>query len=353
MKSKSMDIFKISLTVFALCIPPTLISCKSSSAETTNDVKYAKYLTDITPRLGVIAAFGQEADLLLESTQNKKEHIIQGRKFTTGQLNGANIVITISGISMTNAAMTTQMMSDHFQLKGIIFSGIAGSLNPNLHVGDVVIAKSWLAPDEIYYANSQNSPTPCGEANDLSCLGLKLDTSIPAYKEKFLRQTNVINQNNYQQIALTTQINNQPSPVAYGEMKTDFPVDQNMLNYAKNIQAKTQQNLEPICQKNTNCYEPKIILGQNGMSGGAFLANVDYRNYLHEHLAGDVVDMETAAVAQVAYSNNIPFIAFRSLSDLAGADHDPNVSEFFGSGIAQRNAAKVTMNFIEEWKLKN
>lgn len=349
-----MNLFKLSTcATVMLCLYPSLTACKSSSAETVQKIQYSKYLTDQTPRLGIIAAFGQEADLLLESTQNKQEHIIQGRKFTTGLLNNTNVVITISGISMTNAAMTTQMMNDHFQIKGLIFSGIAGSLNPNLHVGDVVIAKSWIAPDEIYYANSENTPSPCGEIGDLSCLGLQLDSSIPPFEQQFLRKTNVINQNNYQQIALTTQINNQPSPVSYGEMKTDFPADLKMLNYVANIQTKTEKNLEAICQSDTKCYQPKIVLGQRGVSGGAFLANTEYRDYLHNKLSGDVVDMETAAVAQVAYSNNIPFIAFRSLSDLAGADHDPNVAAFFGSGIAQRNAAQVTMNFIHEWGIKN
>ena len=341
----------ISTLSTALFFP--LTACSNSVAEIQPKIVYSKYLTDITPRLGIIAAFGQEADLLLASTEQKNEYLINGRKFITGKLKNTDVVITISGISMTNAAMTTQMMADHFQLKGIIFSGIAGSLNPELKVGDVVIAKSWIAPDEIYYANTSEKPTPCGQPNDLTCLGLKIDEDIKPYHNQFLRQTNVINQHNYQNIALNTQIDNSLVPVAYGEMKLDFPVNSEMLNLGSAILEKTQTSLEPICQEQSQCYQPKIVLGQRGVSGGAFLANSNYRDYLHQNLSGDVVDMETTAVAQVAYSNDIPYIAFRSVSDLAGADHDPNVSAFFGSGVAQRNAAKVTMNFITEWKKYN
>lgn len=312
-------------------------------------VNKTQYLSDSTARLGIIAAFGQEADLLLSSIQNKQEYLVHGKKFTTGILHNKPVVITLSGISMTNAAMTTQLLSDHFNIKGIVFSGIAGSLNPNYHVGDVVIAKSWIAPNETYYANTPDIPSACGSSGDISCLGLKLDEKITPNNTQFFRQTNVINASNYQNVALSTKIGEQNIPVAYGEMKTDFAVDSKMWNNVNTIQQKVQLELEPICTSQSNCYQPKVIMGQRGVSSGAFLANTTYRNYLHTQLLGDCVDMETAAVAQVAYANNIPFIAFRSLSDLAGADHDPNVGAFFGSGVAQRNAAKLTIAFINQW----
>ncbi|WP_445116634.1 5'-methylthioadenosine/S-adenosylhomocysteine nucleosidase [Acinetobacter sp. WZC-1] len=349
-----MHLFKLSLLVLCAAVPAIyLTACKSSSAEASQPDNRTSHLTDDTPRLGIIAAFGQEADLLIQSTEHRKQYIINGRKFITGQLENTDVVITLSGISMTNAAMTTQMMTDHFQLKGLVFSGIAGSLNPDLQVGDVVIARSWIAPNEVYYAANQELPDACGKAGDISCLGLKLDETIPAYGTQFFRQTNVINANNYQEVALSTQDDHGETPVAYGEMKTDFPVDAKMLSIASKVQHDTQRHLEAICQTSNDCYQPKIIMGQRGVSGGAFLANTEYRNYLHQQMAGDVVDMETAAVAQVAYSNSIPFIAFRSLSDLAGADHDPNVAAFFSSGVAQRNAARLTMNFIQEWTATN
>ncbi|MBF7689038.1 5'-methylthioadenosine/S-adenosylhomocysteine nucleosidase [Acinetobacter rathckeae] len=346
-----MNLKKLSLLSLAIGCGIALIGCSSnninkkipSSAVLQNN----KYLSDSTPRLAIIAAFGQEADLLLASLKDKKDYIIQGKKFTTGLLENKAVVITLSGISMTNAAMTTQLLADHFNSQHIIFSGIAGSLNPNYHVGDVVIVKSWIAPNEIFYANNTQTPSACGSTGDISCLGLKLDQSIPPYKTHFFRQTNVINSSNYQNIALTTQIGDQAIPVAYGEMKTDFSVDPTLLNTAARIQNITQPSLEAICANKNNCYQPKIIIGERGVSSGSFLANSEYRDYLHNQLKGDCVDMETAAVAQVAYANNIPFIAFRSLSDLAGADHDPNVGAFFSSGVAQRNAAKVTIAFIK------
>lgn len=321
-------------------------STPATNSETTISSKTC--LTECSARLGIMAAFGQEADLLLASMQDKKEYRINGKIFTIGTLQGTPVVLVISGISMTNAVMTTQMMINHFNLKGLVFSGIAGGVNPDLHVGDVVIAHSWLAPDEIYHANSNDIPAPCGNAGDLSCLGLKLRTGIPPYGNgMFLRETNVINNSNYKQAALVDTVSG--SVIANGEMKADFPVDSNMWHIASQVQAATQPQLEAICASSTACYQPKIILGQLGISSGAFLANADYREYLFKNLAADCVDMETAGVAQTAYANEVPFIAFRSLSDLAGADHDPNVGAFFASGVAQRNAAKLTMAFVKAW----
>lgn len=351
-----MRLMKLSLMIGAVTCAVSLVGCASSApiqkSQTRANMTTYPVLTDSQPRLGIIAAFGQEADLLIESTSDKKEYFIKGRKFVTGTLEGAPVVITLSGISMTNAAMTTQMMIDHFQLSGLVFSGIAGSLNPDLHVGDVVIAKSWIAPNEVYFSNKDQLPAACGTPGDVSCLGLALEKDIPPYQAQFFRKTNVMNATNYNQVALTTKIGDKDIPVAYGEMKTDFPVDSKMWQIANKVQTTTQKNLEPICASEQNCYKPKIVMGKRGVSGGAFLANIEYRNYLHQYMQGDSVDMETAAVAQVAYSNEVPYIAFRSLSDLAGADHDPNVGAFFGSGVAQRNAAKLTMAFVKEWNLE-
>ncbi len=56
--------------------------------------------------------------------------------------------------------------------------------------------------------------------------------------------------------------------------------------------------------------------------------------------------METAAVAMVAATNEIPFLAFRSLSDLAGAEDEENAASAF-LGIAVHNSITVLTKWIE------
>jgi adenosylhomocysteine nucleosidase len=59
--------------------------------------------------------------------------------------------------------------------------------------------------------------------------------------------------------------------------------------------------------------------------------------------------METTAFAHVAFANRIPFIAFRSLSDLAGGTDFQDVGAFFGSGLAEANSSAVTLAFLDAW----
>jgi adenosylhomocysteine nucleosidase len=55
-------------------------------------------------------------------------------------------------------------------------------------------------------------------------------------------------------------------------------------------------------------------------------------------------------LAHVAYANQIPYIAFRSVSDLAGGNDFKEVGAFFGSGLAETNEAAVTLEFLTKWK---
>ncbi len=77
--------------------------------------------------------------------------------------------------------------------------------------------------------------------------------------------------------------------------------------------------------------------------------NKAFREYTHRTFDANVLDMESAAVAMVAYSNDVPFIAFRSLSDLAGGGEGENEMGTF-MGLAADNSAKVLLAFLAAWK---
>lgn len=94
-------------------------------------------------------------------------------------------------------------------------------------------------------------------------------------------------------------------------------------------------------------YIPKIFVGGTGVSGPTFVDNERYREYVFQEFNARCLDMETATAAHIAYQNNISFLFFRSLSDLAGADQDANVMSTFFS-LAAENAFTVTYAVIEE-----
>ena len=142
-----------------------------SSHAGVTDRGAAGCLTDCTPRFGIVSAFGNEAELLVGKTVDRREYRINGNVFTTGVLEGNPAVIVLTGQSIENAAMLTQLLVDHFKIHHLLLSGIAGGLNDANHVGDVVIPDKWALPLEGYWNGSSEVPAPCGKTGDLTCVG--------------------------------------------------------------------------------------------------------------------------------------------------------------------------------------
>ena len=316
-------------------------------------------LTECTPRIGIVSAFGQEADILVAQTRQPHTWIVNGNRFTTGVLRGVPVVIVLSGVSMVNSTMVTQLMIDHFKVQRLVMSGIAGGVDPARHVGDVMIPDRWAMPLEVFWNRDNVLPATCGKEADVSCLGLKLATvdgkpvppfylatpAAPMPSGLFMRENFVMTAAN--------------APA--GEFRFDYPVDPAMLAVARAIKpvlarcgpkATKTPGAEPdpaLCVKTV----PQVIVGGRGVSGSAFLANPQYRAYLFEHLQAQTFEMETAALAHVAYANGIPYIAFRSLSDLAGAEEfNADAVALFASGLAETNEAAVTLAFLDGWRLR-
>ena len=83
------------------------------------------------------------------------------------------------------------------------------------------------------------------------------------------------------------------------------------------------------------------------MSGPTFVDNAKYREWVWDTFQADALDMETVSVAHVACVNRVPYIAFRSLSDLADGKPDENEMWTFFQ-LAADNSAAVVMTFLEE-----
>src|SRR5882762_2957892 len=89
----------------------------------------------------ILGAYGEEITLLLEKVQDKKESNIATLHFTEGVLAGRRVVVVLTGIGKVNAAITTTLVIEHFHPAEVLFSGIAGGVDPGLSPGDLVIGK--------------------------------------------------------------------------------------------------------------------------------------------------------------------------------------------------------------------
>ena len=58
---------------------------------------------ETTPRLAVVSAFAPELGALLAETEVEATHVVHGRTFTIGTLQGHEVVLFLSGVSMVNA----------------------------------------------------------------------------------------------------------------------------------------------------------------------------------------------------------------------------------------------------------
>lgn len=92
--------------------------------------------------IGIIGAMDEEITIIASEMIDLKEYDINNIKFYKGTIYDIDIVLVKSGIGMVNTAITTTLLFKEFGVDKILFSGVAGSLNRNINVGDIVIADS-------------------------------------------------------------------------------------------------------------------------------------------------------------------------------------------------------------------
>ncbi len=98
-------------------------------------------------KIGIIGAMELEVESLKAELSVSRIEKKAGMEFFEGTLNGAKVVIVRSGVGKVNAALCTQILADLFQVTHIINTGVAGSLNAKLDIGDILISTDALHHD--------------------------------------------------------------------------------------------------------------------------------------------------------------------------------------------------------------
>ena len=274
---------------------------------------------DRTPRTAIMSAFEPEWTALQSMLVGRKEYVVHGTVFLTGTIEHKPVLLFESGVSMVNAAMKTQLALDRFTIRKIAFSGIAGGADADLEIGDVVVPDAWGEYLETVFAREKDGTY-----------------TVPEFEEK--------------QFPNFGMMFPQPVQIATGgrqpEKRFWFPVDPQLLAVARRAMgAVTLKDCTP--EHKCLVHKPKIVVGGHGVSGQAFIDNAAFREYARKTFDARVLDMESAAVAHVAYANEVPFIAFRSLSDLAGGGPGENeMGTFFQ--LASDNSAAFVREFLKQ-----
>lgn len=209
--------------------------------------------------IGLICAIPQELAALQSDLTETHAEAVAHTRFITGVLDGHDVVLAGSGMGKVNAAIVTTLLADRFACRTIVFSGVAGGLDPALSIGDVVVADRIIQHDAGVLENEKIRPYQPGHA-----------------------------------------------PIINETDRLGYPVDPDLL-------ARVKDRLDgmPV---------PGQIVYGTVLTGDQYLNCDSTRVWLLAELGGQAIEMEGGAVAQVSEAFGIPWLVVRALSDLAGGN---------------------------------
>ena len=240
------------------------------------------------PVTGILGAMPVEIQMLESQLKDKRTEKILGVEFHTGVLNGRNVVLAVGGMGKVNAAMTATLLIDHFRPSEVIFSGVAGGLNPDLAPGDIVLGEKIAHHDYGDLTPSGFTPQPTGK-------DIPLFMNAP---ERLLLMAETASKDALMEKVPTTQ----------GERL------------------------------------PRIIRGVI-VTGDVFVADAGKTAELRKVFKADAVEMEGAAVAQICWKQNVPCLIIRCICDKADASANSDFERFLKS--AATNSSKLTISLIK------
>ncbi|CAN6682008.1 unnamed protein product [Malus baccata var. baccata] len=295
------------------------------------------------PYLGLVIPNSYEMDPLLQSP-----NFTSRRRFRFGTIANKPVILVLTGLSMINAAITTQLLLSQFDIEGVVHYGIAGHANPSLSLADVVIPQYW-SHSALWswqrYGNGPEDELPLEKDGDY--------TREIGYLNVANYTTNVTDGSSYDNL-----LNNiwfQPEEV--------FPIDgtpeerQHAFWVAVDpLYYEISQKLEDLelerCLNSTTClpHTPKVYRVERGTSAGIFLSNAAYRSFLFDKFNISPLDMESASVALVCLQQRVPFIVIRALSSSLSGTSEPNEAANFIS-LASKNSVMAVVEFIRRLSL--
>jgi adenosylhomocysteine nucleosidase len=221
--------------------------------------------------IGILCAIPQELGHLREALTGDGEHVEAGLRFSAGRLDGHEVVLVGAGIGKVNTAMTATLLARAFGCRTILFSGVAGGLDPALHIGDVVIADRTLQHDA----------------------GVIEDGHLATYQAGHVPFFNPTDR------------------LGYG-------LDPGLLERLRDVLGDFV--LPPLSRAAGGAgAAPRIAFGTI-LSGDQYIHCEATRERLHRELGGLAVEMEGGALAQVCEAFGLPWLDIRALSDLAGKE---------------------------------
>jgi adenosylhomocysteine nucleosidase len=270
-----------------------VVLCLSSAFWLPSCATASKPVVPVAP-LAVLGSAQQEVTLLRGMMTDAQARRIEGIEFISGRIGAEPVVLAWTGVGKVNAAMTTTLLLEHFHPTRIIFTGIAGGVDPNLEPGDIVIAKQ----------------TAYHDMGTLVAGGIDYG-------------------------GVKSRMTGEPNPVF-------FPADPELLAAAQRAAKDVSFGAVEL---RTGQRPPKVVVG-TVVTGDVFVASQAKSAELAKDLGACAVEMEGAAVAQLCYQRQVGCLVIRSISDKADRSAVMDKQLFYTR--AAKNSAALVVKMIGE-----
>ncbi|WP_423129683.1 5'-methylthioadenosine/adenosylhomocysteine nucleosidase [Gaoshiqia sp. Z1-71] len=234
-------------------------------------------------KTGLIGAMREEILLLKDDLKNLKVEKTGSREFYSGTIGGNELVMCLSGWGKVAAASTATSLINLYGVDQLIFIGLAGSMQPHLNIGDIVVADKLIQHDV--------------DLSNLSGFG----QVKPPFWKKF-------------------------------EFEVGSETGQRALKAVSRFAVNLKEKKYPGI--NTD-YAPSIYVGSIG-TGDQFVASPEGKSRISSKFPDLLcTEMEGAAIAQVAADYQLPCSVIRIISDQADENAHQAFSRFLFENISR------------------
>jgi len=209
--------------------------------------------------IALLSALDAEARPVLAALTDREAVGLLGIPCVVGRLDGRRAVVAVTGVGKVNAALTTALVIQRFSPAAVIFTGVAGALDPELQPGDVLVGEKLVQHDLVNHTEQGAVLRSVRNPRDGAANPIVLEASA------------------------------------------------SLLALARQASTRVEKELTPA----------RLRFGTIA-TGDSFVGSREKKAALREQLGADAVEMEGAAVAQVCHELGVPFLVVRGLSDRAG-----------------------------------
>lgn len=257
----------------------------------------------MAPVIAIIGALEKEVRQIYAAVEKGTVADEAGLRIVGGEYHGFEIVATTAGMGTVNAAAAAQHLISAHGANAIIFSGIAGGLNPALHIGDVVIGEHlrYLDTDTALIAESAPGLEEFSSSDFLVELA-----------ELTLRAHGFVD-----------------AALSEGDAAT----------------ARAEADATIFRRNNTDS-EPQRFLRGTIATGDRFVSGAEAKAAAIAATQGDCVEMEGAAIAHVAAKNGIDCLVLRAISDNCDESYDALSSREFDLEEYAKSASSLVLSIV-------